>query len=300
MSMSIDPQFVVTTLRAATPIIIAALAALFSVRAKVFHMGIEGLMLIGAFTAVVAGSATGSAWIGLLASIAVCLVVSLVYWLLTDLLSANTVIVGIGLTTFAAGATAFLMQVAFGQRGTISASVSLPRPVSGVSDGPLAYVSELSIITWLTIPLALLVWVLLRRSRLGLNIAAVGDYPYGALAAGVNPSRTRLVAILITGVGAAIAGAQLSLGDLAGFTENMTNGRGFMALAATIFGALSPLQTALAGLFFGLADALGIWSQIHMQGLLPSQFVLMTPFLVTLLAICVRGGILKSMKRTAN
>jgi len=295
--MELLDQFVVTTLRSATPIIIAALAGLFSIRAGVFNMGIEGLMLAGAFAAVAGGVLTGSVVFALLLAVIVCLALSFVYWLLIERYKADAVIAGLGLTTFCVGATAFLMQTIFGRRGSFQSPVRLPIPVRGVTEGPLAYVSELSLLTWL-LPVFLVVsWILLRRSRLGLQIAAVGDYPYGAEAAGLNLSRVRLYAILITGFGSGLAGAQLAIGDLASFTENMTNGRGFIALAAILFGARSPLFTALAGLFFGFAEALGIVFQIKSTGAIPREFVLMAPFIATIAIVTLSSGLAKRRRK---
>ena len=169
--------------------------------------------------------------------------------------------------------------------------------MSGVNDGLLAFVSELSVMTWVLPILVVLGWILLTRSHLGLQIAAVGEYPYGAEASGVNQSRVRLHAILITGVGCALAGAQLSVGDLSAFTENMTNGRGFIALAAMLFGARSPLYTALAGLFFGFADAFGILIQIRADGSIPRQFVLMAPFVITIVIVALSSSIGRRRRR---
>jgi simple sugar transport system permease protein len=286
-------QFTVTTLRGATPIVLAAVAGLFAIRAGIFHLGIEGLMLVGAFTAVAAGTASGSATVGMLAAILVCLILSMLYWFLIDKLKADTVIAGLGLTALCVGGTAFAMQVLFNQRGQMASSVRLYRPVTGPQEGALSFVSELTIITWVTPLLIVLAWIVLRRSRLGLQIAAVGDYPYGAKAVGVNQSRVRLYALLITGAGCAIAGTQLAIGDVAGFSENMTNGRGFFALAAMLFGGFSAVFTALAGLFFGFADAFGIFMQINDTSGLPVQFVLMVPFILTILIVSLSGYLRK-------
>ena len=294
--MELLDQFVVTMLRSSTPIILAAVAGLFAIRSGVFHLGMEGLMLAAAFVAVAAGTVFGSVWLGLVCAVCACMVLSAIYWVLIDRLRADTVIAGLGLTAICVGGTAFLMQALFDQRGSMQSSVRLPRPVTGVDDGPLAFVSELSILTWLLPILVLAGWLLLTRTRLGLQIAAVGDYPYGAEASGVNRSLVRLYAILITGFGCALAGAQLSVGDLSSFTENMTNGRGFIALAAMLFGARSPLYTALAGLFFGFADAFGILIQINADGTVPRQFVLMAPFVVTIVIVALSSSLVRKGK----
>ncbi len=286
-------QFTVTTLRGATPIVLAAVAGLFAIRAGIFHLGIEGLMLVGAFTAVAAGTASGSATVGMLTAILVCLLLSVLYWYLIDKLKADTVIAGLGLTALCVGGTAFAMQVLFDQRGQMASTVRLYRPITGQQEGALSFVSELTIITWVTPLLVMLAWIVLRRSRLGLQIAAVGDYPYGAEAVGVNQSRVRLYALLITGAGCAIAGTQLAIGDVAGFSENMTNGRGFFALAAMLFGGFSAVFTAFAGLFFGFADAFGIFMQINDRSGLPVQFVLLVPFILTILIVSISGYLRK-------
>lgn len=287
--MEFIEQFTVTTLRAATPIALAATAGLFSIRAGIFHLGIEGLMLAGAFGAVAFGNLTGSIWLGILLAVLLCLVLSWLYWVVIELFQADTVIAGLGLTALCVGGTAFAMQAFFGARGRMASEVRLPRPVSGNSDGLWAYANELTILTWATPVLIVVGWLVLRRSQLGLRIAAVGDYPYGAEAAGVNIGRTKLYAVLITGFGCALAGAQLSTGDVAAFSENMTSGRGFFALAAMLFGSLSIVYTALASLFFGFAEAFGIAMQLNADGTIPRQFVLMAPFILTIVIVSLTG-----------
>lgn len=284
-------QFVVTTIRLSAPLIFAGLGGLFSVRAGIFHIGIEGLMLAGAFATVAFGTATGSVWLGILGAIAVNLILSFVYWLLIDRFQADMIISGLGLTTLCVGGAAFLMNALFNKRGSMTSAVRLPQPVVGPQEGLLAFVSELSILAWLLPIFVFIVWLLLRRSRLGLQIAAVGEYPYAAEAAGVDISRTKLIAMLITGLCCALAGAELSVGGLAAFSENMTNGRGFIALAAILFGSLEPIRTTLAGLFFGLADAVGINSQIYAgESNVPRQFILMIPFVATMVFVTLRGA----------
>lgn len=289
--MEIIDQFVVTTLRSATPIILAAMAGLFSVRAGIFNMGLEGLMLAGAFTAVATGILTGSIILSLLMAIVVCLLLSAAYWALIEKYGADPVITGLGLTATAAGGAAYLTQVLFGKSGAIQSPVRMPVPVSGVTEGLLALVNQLSLLTWLLPVFIFATWAILRRSQFGLRISAVGDYPYGAEAAGINIGRTRLYAMLITGAGSALAGSQLAVGDLASFNDNMTNGRGFIALAAILFGAKWPGYTALAGLFFGFAEALGVVIQINADGTIPREFVLMAPFVATIAIVTLSSAL---------
>ena len=145
-------------------------------RAGIFHIGIKGLMLAGAFVTV----GLGSVWLGILGAIAVNLMLSFVYWYLIDRLAADMIIAGLGLTTLCVGGAAYMMNAIFGVRGSMMSDLRLPQPVVGPQEGLLAYVSELSILAWL-LPLFIVgVWIALRRSRLGLHIAAVGEYLYAA------------------------------------------------------------------------------------------------------------------------
>ena len=282
-------QVLATTLRAAAPLVYAALAGVFAFRAGIFHLGLEGLMITGAFVAVAAGQAAGSALVGLLAAAAVCMVLSVLFWWVIGPLRADAIIAGLGLTSIGLGGTAFALTAIFDTRGTIFTEVVLPRPVRGVTEGWGVVVSESSILVWLMPVFVLASWVVLRRSRFGLRLAAVGEYPFAARSAGVDPSRMRLWALLIAGALCALAGAELSVGALRNFTENMTNGRGFIAFVAVIFGAWHPIGAAAAALFFGLADAVGTQSQINITEAVPREFVLMIPYVLTIAAVWLGG-----------
>ena len=256
-------EFVASTIRTSIPLTLAGVGSLFAVRAGIFHLGIEGLMLAGAFAAVGVAHETGSVALAVVGALAVSAVLSWAYWLLMDKLGADSVIAGLGVTTLSIGGTAFFMDAIFGQRGRLDSLVGLPRPVRGPQSGLGAYVSELSLLGWLTPLFVLVAWAILRRSRLGLRIVAVGTYSYGAQAAGIDEQKVRLQAMMLTSVGAALAGVELSLGGLSAFSEGMTNGRGFIALAAALFGLLHPLGTAGAAVFFGAAEAVGIVTQVQ-------------------------------------
>ena len=292
-------QFLATTLRAAAPLILVALAGVFAFRAGMFHLGLEGLMITGAFTTVAVGHATGSVWLGILAAIAACLVLSFLFWWVIGPLRANIFIAGLGLTSLGLGGTAFALTAIFDTRGTFYTEAVLPRPVSGVNEGWGVILSESSLLVWLAPLFALAAWVVLRRSRFGLRLAAVGEYPFAARSAGVNPSRMRLWALLIAGALCALGGAELSVGALNNFTENMTAGRGFIAFVAVIFGAWHPLGAAAAALFFGLADAIGTQTQINVTEQVPREFVLMIPYVLTIAAVWL-GGLLRRRQLEAS
>lgn len=280
-------EFVASSVRTSIPLALAGVGSLFAVRAGIFHLGIEGLMLASAFAAVGVVHATGSVVLAVGTALVVSALLSLAYWFLMDRLGADSVIAGLGLTTLCIGASAFFLDAIFDQRGRLDSPAGLPRPIRGARSGLGAYVSELSLLGWLTPVLVLVAWVILRRSRLGLRIVAVGTYSYGARAAGVDEQRVRLQAMMITSVGAALAGVELSLGGLSTFSEGMTNGRGFIALAAALFGLLHPVGTAAAATFFGAAEAIGVVTQVQGIDVLPRPFILMIPFVLTIMAVTV-------------
>ncbi len=282
-------QILATTLRSAAPLALVALAGVFAFRAGIFHLGLEGLMITGAFVSVAVGDATGSVAVAILAATAVCMALSVLFWLVIEPLRANVIIAGLGLTSIGLGGTAFALAAVYDTRGSIRTDIALPRPVRGVNEGFGVIFSELSLLVWITPLIVFLAWVTLRRSRFGLRLAAVGEYPFAARSVGINPSVMRLKALLIAGALCALGGAELSVGALSSFTENMTAGRGFIAFVAVIFGAWHPIGAALAGLFFGFAEAVGIQSQINISESVPREFVLMIPYVLTIFAVWLGG-----------
>jgi ABC-type uncharacterized transport system permease subunit len=282
-------QFVATTLRVASPIVLVALGGLFAYRSGIFHLGLEGQMLIGAFASVAGTVWTGDVWLGILIGILVNLVVSAAFWFVIVPLRANAIIAGLGLTVLGLGGTTYALSAIFDTRGQIRAPAALPRPFDGLDLGPWSALTELSILVWLMPLIAFLVWLVLRRTRFGLRLAAVGEYPFAARSAGVRVARMRLVALLVCGTLCTLGGADLALGTLSFFQENMTAGRGFLGFSSMLFGAGGPIGTAFAALFFGLAQALGIQAQLLNLDFPPVEFVLMLPFIATIVAVWISG-----------
>ena len=283
-------SFLNSSLQAAAPIVLVAVGGVFAHRAGILHLGLEGLMIIGAFVATAVTIKSGSIWLGLGAAIAVDLVVSALFWLLVVVLRANVFIAGLGLSIAGLGITAFLLEVIFKTEGAIQTRHGLPRPISGPHGGVLGLATDLSVIDWATPVLVVLAWVVLRRSRLGLRVAAAGEYPFAARSAGVDVARIRLAAVAVTGFFCALGGADLALASVRSFSEDMTQGRGYLAFTAILFGAEHPLGAAAAALFFGLAEALGIQSQLGLTKAIPIQFVLMVPYLITIVAIATSSA----------
>lgn len=276
-----------TTLRLATPIALAAMAGTMSERAGVINLGLEAKILVGAFAGALGAYATGSAWIGLLAALAAGALVGALFGLFAIRLRADHVVAGIGLNIFMLGLTTWLMQVIWGSRGTSPTVPGLPqwsvpilKNIPGI--GPLfANHSPLVYVTLLLAP-ALTVWLF--RTRSGLRVRIVGEHPEAADSVGINVTATQFAFVIAAGALAALGGAQLSLGHLAWFSQNMSAGRGYMALAANVFGRWHPGGALAAALLFAFTDALQMRIQT-MPDPWPSELVQMLPYVLTVLVL---------------
>lgn len=291
-------ELVVLCVQAATPIWLVALGGLLAQRSGVMHLGLEGLMLSGAFVVVATAITTGSLVLGILAAVAVNLVVSMLFWLLITVLRTDVIITGLALSLTAAAATTFALVSVFGSQAAINSPLALPRPVR--IDGPLAPLGSFTVLTYAAVLLTAALWFLFARTRWGLALSAAGSDPYAARSAGVDVDRTRLAALLGTGALCALAGAELSLANVQTFAENMTQGRGYLAFIAVLLGAVRPLGVAAAALFFGLADGLAIRSQLSLNALVPVQFVQMLPYLCTIAALVVASALMQRRRRATS
>lgn len=253
-------------LQLAAPLILAAIGGLFSYRAGVFNIALEGFMLVAAFFSVSITSVTGSLWLGVLAGIGTAALMAVFMGVAVMLFSADEVIVGIALNLFALGLTTFLLSNGgSGGGGFIRLNSGLPTVqlgwlthvpvVNEIINGrdPLVYLS------WISIPLA--AWIL-KNTLFGLQLRAVGESPLAARAAGVKVGWIKFASFVISGFFCGLAGSELALGSVYLFSENMTNGRGIIAFAAVIFGGGTPLLVGLASLMFGFAQALAGQVQI--------------------------------------
>ncbi len=270
--------FLAQTLRIAIPYLFAASGGVISERSGLIGLGLEGYMLGGAFCGAVASYYSGSPWVGLLGAVAGGAALALLYALTAIRFRADQVVVGIAVNLLVTGATRFFLRLAF------HSSANSPRvPGFGAeqSGTGLASLARNPLI-WLGIlAIAVMAW-LLYRTPYGLRVRAAGEHPEAALSVGVPVDRVRYVAAALSGMLAALGGAYLAL-DQHQFSAEMTAGRGFIALAATIFGRWDPFRAALACLFFAAAETL----QIQLQGaqVIPSQFVEMIPYALTIVAL---------------
>jgi general nucleoside transport system permease protein len=279
-----------STVRNATPLVFAALGGLFSERSGVVNIGLEGLMLIAAFAGVAGAHFSGSALVGLGTALAAGLLFALIHALMCVTFEADQIISGTAINLLALGGTGFLMVVIFGAGGTSPrvngfASVAIPL----LSDIPIIgrALFDQSLLVYLMYVLVPVVFFVVFRTPFGLRLRATGEVPEAVDTAGVNVARMRYYGVALSGLLAACGGAYLSMGLLSAFTENMTGGRGFIALAALIFGRWNPIGAAGAALLFGFA--LAVTFRVNEQAI-PIEFIEMLPYLLTIIVLAGFGG----------
>lgn len=271
-----------------TSLLYATLGETLVERAGIVNLGLEGVMLIGASVGFSVASATGNAWIGLLAAaLAGCAANGLFGWLVVTR-KANQLASGLAMMFFGFGVSALV-----GARSVGAVIQGLPkwRPswLAGLPWVASTTLFHYELLTWLAVPVALLVWWALFRTRWGLGVRAVGESPAVAFASGRSPAALQYQALALGGALGGLAGAHLSLSLTLTWAEYMTAGRGFIAIALVIFSKWNPLRAIAGALLFGGAEALEL--QLQAQGAEVSPFVLqMSPYLLTLLVLLAWGG----------
>ena len=276
-----------SVLEQSTPLVLAALAAMITLRANILNVAVEGMMLVSAFSAIAVGSATGSALAGFSAGIFGAVGTSLVFSIITLRFGAGFIVAGLGINLLAAGGTLFALERWYNSPGGLR-PLGFPE-MWHVPEDSLSFIPLLgpalegqSIIVLLTVLAVPVCWVFLYRTPTGSYLRAAGEDEHAARSAGINVVRMKVLAVTISGLFSGLAGAQLAMDKLHFFLPNMTAGRGFIGLAATLFGAGHPWATASAAVLFGFFGALGDRLQAFD---IPAQFVLMLPYLVAILAL---------------
>jgi ABC-type uncharacterized transport system permease subunit len=300
----LDLALLASTIRLVSPILLAGLGGILSERVGIFNVGLEGLMLGGAFFAVAGTYWTGNPFAGLALAVVAAVVLSLVYAVVVVDLGGDAIVAGLALNLLALGLTTYLIRPVFGVQGSFydPSMEGLPAiHIAFVEDVPVlgTLVSGYSPLVYLALGLAIALQVWLFRHPWGIRVRAVGEAPAAAASVGIPVRRTRYLALVATGVLCGLAGAQLSISLVTQFVVGMTAGRGFIALVAVMFGRAHPLGVLGASLLFGFMYAL----TLRLQGTgVPPQFVAMLPYLATiivLVAFAIRERRRASAARTA-
>ena len=281
---------VFSTIRLTTPLLLAALGGMFSERSGVINIALEGLMLAGAFTAAAVTATTGSVFVGVLVGIVAGIALAAVHAVACIQFKADQVVSGTAINILMLGLPQLLSGAFFLSTGS---TPQIPKenllPTLNTFLGTQALdISLVSIVAFALVPVS---WYVLFRTPFGLRLRAVGENPAAADAAGVGVNQMRYTAVLISGALAALGGAYLSIGQSSLFTRNMTAGRGFIALAALIFGKWKPVPTMLACLLFGFTEALtnqiqgAPWAKLPSGEDIPTQFIQIIPYVLTIIVL---------------
>ena len=287
----LNVDLLAATIRLSTPITLAAIGAAICERSGIVNIAMEGLMIMGAFFSAIVAWATGNPWLGLIAGILAGGIFSLLHGLATITFHLDHVVSGAVLNILSFGITRYLMVLIFGHPGTsdpIPVSLSafqlkIPLlwkiPVLGpalFSQTPIVYLSLI---------LVVVLSVFLFKTRTGLHIRAAGEHPLALESLGVSVYKMRYLGVVISGLASGMAGAYLAIENSTAFTEGMTGGRGFIALAANISGRWNPVGAFISALFFGFADALQYRFQVIQTLRIPSEFFSMFPYIATVIAV---------------
>lgn len=285
---AISPSLLIASLMvAATPIILAALGELVVERSGVLNLGVEGMMILGAICGFAVAVETGSVFFGFIAGAIGAAALSLIFAFLTQFLLSNQVATGLALTLFGLGFSSLIGQGYVGIR---------PPPVSKLDLGPLTDIPVLGrmlfnhdLVVYLTLALCVVIWAVLKYSRMGLVLRAVGENHEAAHALGYKVIRVRILAIMFGGACAGLGGAYLSLIRVPQWTEGMTAGAGWIALAIVVFGSWRPLRVLLGAYIFGGVTVL----QLNLQaaGLaIPVEYLSMSPYLITIIVLVIMSA----------
>lgn len=287
LNVNFIQELLLSTLRMATPILIVALAELYSERAGLVNIGLDGIMAFGALAGFLTSYQTGNPFLGLLAGALGGILINLVYAFSTISLGAPQIVFGMAINIFAPALASFINKLFFGASSTLAqATLMDPWPVPGLSGlpvlGPVLFNHPpIVYFAFLLVPLTALFF---SRTTAGLNYKAVGEYPKAAESSGIPVIWVKYQASLVCGALAGIGGAYLTTSYISTYTDGVVAGRGFIALTAVIFGRWMPGGILLAALFFGFTDALQLRIQV-LNSELPYQLLAMIPYLSTLFVL---------------
>lgn len=285
-------------LRVMTPILLCALGGVYSERSGTGNITYEGAMLMATFTGVAGSYFSGSAFVGVLCAMLGGVFISVFYGILRLRMGGDNVVCGFAVNTFALGATTYLLRTLFKTNGTLDD----PR-IAGLykvrltvfNDIPILkyFFNNQTLLVYLTFILVILTSIILKRTKFGMNIRACGENPMAAAAVGVDVTKTRWICMIITGMLCGLGGAQMALGNLTQFSENMVGGRGFIALAAVILSRATPIGVLLTTLLFGCAEAMANLLQLTS---ISSYIILMIPYTAVILILILQPARIKEIR----
>lgn len=285
MEQSLVVAILASGIIAGTPLLLAALGEMLSELAGVLNLGVEGMMLVGAVMGFMVAMHTADPWMGLIAAIIAGGLMALIHAFLTITLRANQVVSGLALTIFGTGLSGYIGKTLIG--------IPLPAtfktaPIPGLSDIPVlgTIFFRHDVLVYITFALVAALWFLLFRTKKGLELRSVGENPSAADLAGINVFVMRYLCVIAGGMLAGMAGAYLSLAYAPSWLENMTAGRGWIAVALVIFATWHPAKALLGSFLFGTVDVLGF----HMQTfgvMIPSFFLKMLPYVITIAVLII-------------
>lgn len=276
----------------AVPILLASLGEVFSERAGLVNIGLEGIMAVGAFTAFAVGKVTGNLWIGLLAGMAAGVLVNMIYAFCTVTLCSDQVVTSMAINILAPAVALFGYNLFVGSNPDNATGAQMPSiAIPGLSDIPIIGngLFNQSLLAYLAFLLVPVVWFFFKRFRAGLSFRSVGENPQAAETLGINVVRIKYVACIVCGALAAAGGAFLTICYTPIYTDGIVAGRGFIALATVIFGRWSAVGVMLASLLFGFFDGLNVALQASFQSA-PVMFFKMIPYIFTIVALMFFGS----------
>ena len=282
----LDAGLIAATFRFATPLAYAAMGGIFSERSGVVNIGLEGMMLTGAFFGIWAAAWSGTWVVGLLLAMVFGGLMALVHAVFSIHLRADQIVSGTAINFLALGLTGYLFRDLYGDQGTpVNVSRVPDVTIPGLKDVPFVgdVFGQLNLMIWLVFALVIAVWVVLFKTPIGLRIRSVGEHPRAAETVGISVFGVRYAAVVLSGMLAALGGAYLSIGFIGSFDENMTAGRGFIALAAVIFGKWRPFGAFGACLLFGFASALA--NALQTEASVSVNLLSTLPYVLTLVAL---------------
>jgi simple sugar transport system permease protein len=287
----LNPDFFASVIRIAIPLTLAGLGGVFSEKSGVVNIGLEGIMLTSAFAAVAGTNFTENVWLGILIAAIIGILLGLIHAIVTVTFKANQIVSGVAINLFASGITVFLSWLWFHETQIMALKslpiwgFKIPNPgeVSPLVRSLIVIFAHHSPMVYITLFIIIISHILIFKTPFGLRLRSVGEYPQAADTLGINVISMRYIAVLISGGLAGLAGSFLSIEQAHFFVKEMSGGRGFIALAAMIFGKWTPIGTVGAALLFGAGEALAI----RLQGIftIPVQFINMVPYLLAIFVL---------------